>query len=895
MNNLNDLKLDLKYTIGDIEIFPDYFLLQVKNESMNEVELFHCYSDYDCKIVYDRLKLAKRPMYFFSIDFDKVLLNVLCVCVELKKRNIIGILKQVSDFMIKDNVNFYRLRSAFWSSYFSHKKTHPRLKYNELVNKAVSMTLYMCENDNQIKFLTEFNYLFAKSEVFSNLIINSIPQIYYYYSINVKKEIRMTISLKKLQLIHEGYNIKFDFNKYTSIKQVKDEGLFDKFIEYSINDVVFLEKLFLDKPKKDIIKRFYAYKAAKMVKPDLQIELKDLYSENDTNIICKILKIDNPDKTVKINYTDYIKTNYREFNNFVEFINNNGDKVKRDRELKDLYCKVLEKEYIDDDKEILGGVNNTVDILIQSFDIININGVNVKFGLGGLHGAIEKSFFENLLNPDYTSEYPSVILMYKQYFRKIMNIELYEAIYKMRIESKAQLKETGEKYGYNSEEYKELKLLVDGLKLILNTAYGLINSNYDLPLTNKNLGRFICLCGQSWLLNLANKIIRYCKDIKLVNVNTDGLILQVPKGCDLSELIKQDTYGYKQLGVDKVDYIYTENVNSYIKRIEGEKKPSLKGMFNIKIKQDINKHSRLSVNTKNAIKLINGDNVEILPIYFDIKYVNMPENAWYFTTKELGKPAIKTTKKPEYITIDGNVIYFTDEIKDAKQHLYYDYAKIVKDKITNFTYVDMNKEKNIPYFEEILITDSEEHNTLKKKKHRELLKLFGIKNDEGKTIKSGSFFVGLTGYKGDTKTETYNPHNAAIRPLAHYKKTDILESTHCSGFSLNADDTYLIFDFDLLNKETGELKTGWETKRPLIDYLKQFETFHCWNNITKGYNCKIVFKSNEKIKVDSKYFEVLDKATIYSMDWTTIKYDCNFIKPYELSNDEIKEIKNLAE
>jgi len=111
-------------------------------------------------------------------------------------------------------------------------------------------------------------------------------------------------------------------------------------------------------------------------------------------------------------------------------------------------------------------------------------------------------------------------------------------------------------------------LIVDGLKLIMNTAYGLINSNYKLPISCKVLGRFICLKGQALLLNLAYKIISFDANIKLINVNTDGLIIKLPdeKNHDyIQHIIDDDRNGYFTLGSDKIDLLVQSDVNSYIK------------------------------------------------------------------------------------------------------------------------------------------------------------------------------------------------------------------------------------------------------------------------------------------------------------------------------------------
>lgn len=878
MKGVNNMEnLNLKYAVIDTEVLEDYFSLQVKNETMNTVAVYECYNDDDIKQVYKMLKSATRPMYAYSIDYDKVILNALCKFVENRTTNIVYHLRKISDYVIQHKINYFRLNADFWTeSFFKIQKNDKYVDYKTLFQLSINRTKSMYSEKSIHDFLDEYGYILGKSKVFKNLIINSIPKIYFYYTIKVDKSIQMTISLKKLQLIHEGYNVKFDFSKYTKMADIKAAGLYEYFIQYSENDVLFLEKLFLDKPKDDIIKRYYAYKAVKQINPDIEIGINELYAENDTALITKILQIDRPNKNIEVDYTKLIKTNYPEFNRFVKFVSSNND-VKRDRELKDGYCNLFQKEYINDDYQILD--NNKVDVVVNSFDTITINGTVVKFGLGGAHGAIDKYIGENLKHLDYTSQYPSIILQYKHLFRNIINVELYEAVYNMRVDAKPKLKEIEKQFGRDSVEYKELDLLVSGLKLILNTAYGLINSNFELPISCKVLGRFICLKGQSLLLNLSYKLIELNNMILLVNVNTDGIIVKLPENCNIDQLIKDDIDGYFILGVDHINKIIQKDVNSYLKIMGNNLRK--KGAFNIKVKQNINRHERLSVNTINAIRCINHQSVKILPVYFDTKWVDMEEKSYYLTTPDKGKIAIKQTKKPEILSINGEQMYFTDNQDDADLGIYQKYARIVESKILDFTFVNSDI-KNIPYIEEPINPDSDENNKLKRKIKRQLYKLFVDDKDK----------IGFVGYKGNNKANSYHDGNP-VKPLIHYNMTQIQNSTYCKGFSLTPNGTFVIFDIDLFDKNTGNLKPGWKKCKSLIEVLQSQNTFECWNNKTEKINRKFIFKCSEDINLINDYdgyIEILkDKATIYSLpDNSDIIYSCNFEEPKTLNLDILR-------
>jgi len=870
---------NLRYLVIDTETLEDYFSLQYKNEK-GISKVYECYNDNDIHKLYALLTRVKRPMYCYSIDYDKIMINALCKFVESKTINICYHLRQVSNYIINHKIDYFRLNKLFWTDcYFKIKESDIDLSQKEIWDQSILKCKQLNPNQKTREFIDLYQRILGKSKVFKSLIINSIPKINFYYTVKNDKSLQMTISLKKLQLIYEGYNIKFDFNKYTKIADIKKDGLYDTFIEYSLNDVNFLDTIFKDKPLKDITKRIYAVQAVKQINPDIEISDIEIYSENDTALITKLLSIDKPNKVFTVDYTKHIKTNYKQFNDFVKFVSENNNLISKDRELKETYCSKFKKEYITDDYTI---VNDNVDLQINSFDTLIINNTSIKFGLGGVHGAIPSYISENLLHLDYTSQYPSIILQYKELFKNIINVDLYEAVYNMRIESKPKLKLIENEKGIDSPEYKELLLIVEGLKLILNTAYGLINSNFELPISFKPLGRFICLKGQSLLLNLAYKLIKYNNDISLVNVNTDGIILKLPENCNIDQLIKEDIDGYFVLGVDKIKKIIQRDVNSYLKIMENESLKT-KGAFNLKIKQHINKNEQLSVLLQNAIRLINNQSVQILPVYFDIKWINKEEKAYYLTNSINGSIAIKNTVKPQILSIDNEMFYFTDNKDLADLSLYQKYSRIIMDRILTFSMT--NTEKNLPFIENTLIEDTEENNKSKKTLKLKLTKLFNL-TDKNKNL------LGFVGFKGDTKTNSYI-NGKPIKPLIHYTMTKIQNSTYCKGFSLTSGDKFLIIDVDIFDKHTNKPKIGFQICNLLINKLKEQNTFECWNDKTIRTNRKFIFKCNDKILIKSpynKYIEILtQKATILTLDEVNIKYDCNWIEPIEFNLNEFKE------
>lgn len=859
--NLNEFKP--QYLIIDTECLYDYWSFQYRNEEMEESKIIECYTDNDCIQLYNQiLKNISRPMFFYSIDYDSVMINALCKLVEKKETNIVYKLREFNN-LIMQGLNYFQVNKYFWVDCFFKEDC---IDFDKAMEKTKS---HYISNNTILSFLETFPMILGKSLVFKQMMFSSIPKMMYYYTVKQDRTLIPSISLKKLQLIEEGYNIKIDFGKYDSIEKIKNDGLYEDWIRYSLNDVDFLTRFFEKNIIPKIKEKYFAYKAANKIK-SIELTNRVIYAENNTPLIVGLLSLDNPNKDITIDYLDYIKTDNKKFNDFVEFVND-SQYIKNDKDIKIAYAEKYELEYIQDD------YNRDEELVINSFDKIDLKGTECTIGLGGIHGAINKIVAENLLHLDYESQYPSIILQFAQLYSQIIDIELYEGIYNLKCyDLKKEIKELKNRdkeickiiedggndgadiYEYGPElkeinqKLEELQQIMKGTKLILNSSYGLINSNFNLPISNKVLGRFICLFGQSLLINLASKLPI---DSILYNVNTDGIIINKPK-----ETIIIEPDGYFRLGVDEYSSLIQRDVNNYI--LDGKKK----GCFNIKIKQLINNNEKLSQNLLNAINLIQNKEVKTYPIHFNSKWFDCPETAYYLTTKELGQQIIKQTAKPQILGICGETFYFTTDKEKADIEVYKKYAEIIKNRIFDF---ELEKKEVINYFEIQLQKDSDNNIKTKRMVKRKLSKLLN---------KS----IGLSGFKGDLKSDClYYDNNKAtiIKPLIQYNMTQILESTESKALTLFTNNDLIIIDIDIYNKNTGKAKEGWQEIKPLLEELKKINTFEVWNKKTERFNRKYIFKSNEKFNVKNKYFEIIKKGVVWSIDGF---YTNNMIGPVEL-------------
>lgn len=854
INNFNDLYQENLILSCDTECFPDYWSFifkrigkelstdftnypQVRYNKETKVYIFECYNDNDCikfKEFYDTFILKNKAItyYYNSTGYDKPMINVLLNLVANNKTNILFKMRKMNDYIIKYKVNYKLFTQMYWSNFFKDDRKY--IDKNELfktLNKESYKSFYNDFKDCLVNRVTkgyseEHNRNIEMAQVLDLQVIGGFqPQV-------TKTGEGTSMSLKQLQLLHLGYNQTFDFNKYSTISEIKKEGLYDTFISYSENDVTSLEKVYYIYAEKDVKNRFYAIKAVRDEKlKNISFDSNIIFSEKNTALIELICAIDNQNE-FKIDYTDYIKTDIPEFNDFVEFVNTNQG-TPDDNILKIRY------------KEKTG----------EEVSKFNLNGSEVTGGFGGTHAAIPKykNFKGNLYQLDYASQYPSIILEYKEIFRNIMNVDLYEAVYNLRLKYKA-LKKEAKKQG-NKELTEEYDNIQNGLKLILNSTYGLINSTFKIKLANKVLGRFVCLKGQSLLYNLCTRN----SDKLAPNINTDGVYFELDS-LEEGQAIANEDYttngkGYFKLDVEPVKWVIQNDVNNYILELESGETKKKGSAFNLGVKQKFNKHSNIDTNINNAVKLFSNETIEVDPIYFKgMKNINC-NMAQYFTTKEKGINPVNNLKYPVNLVINDKEIYVTEKIEDAEISLYQEYAEITKEKIENFT----NKVVNNKYYEHILTSDTEENNKIFKQNINRIKKLLEV------DIKN----IGYSGFMGKSKAYTFL-NGKPINPLINYKKTEIRDSVESQGIVVNAPDKIVIVDIDIYDKNTNTLKHGYPEK--LIEQLSKIDTYKTWNSKTKDFkNFKLIFRNdiNQILDINeelNQYIEILDTAVVWTMN-----------------------------
>lgn len=220
----------------------------------------------------------------------------------------------------------------------------------------------------------------------------------------------------------------------------------------------------------------------------------------------------------------------------------------------------------------------------------DFHGMPSVLAWGGAHGAkanfiydYEKEPNEIVINEDFASLYPHLLALptYNFISRNIQDKNAYYNTLKHRL----QLKKEGKK-----EEQLPLKL-------ILNTTYGCQNNKYN-DLYDPRGARGTCISGQLLISELTERIYSI-GDVELVQLNTDGLMVKLPKN-KLEEYYKVSNEFSKKCGIElEYDIIYKivqRDVNNYCMIYGNEESKKIKakgGCFSALPEIKINKDGTL--------------------------------------------------------------------------------------------------------------------------------------------------------------------------------------------------------------------------------------------------------------------------------------------------------------
>lgn len=202
----------------------------------------------------------------------------------------------------------------------------------------------------------------------------------------------------------------------------------------------------------------------------------------------------------------------------------------------------------------------------------NINDVKYSFGVGGIHGSVERKRVEAgngfiIVDIDVGSLYPSIAIengLYPEHLGQRF-VEVYAGT---RAERKAWQKKAGKKCTQ-----------ANALKLALNGAYGKSNSKYSC-LYDPKFTMSITVNGQLMLAMLIEELIKI-PNLYIIQANTDGITYYIHESYQyMADEVCKKWEALTNLVLERADYskMFIRDVNNYIAvGVDGKRK--LKGAY----------------------------------------------------------------------------------------------------------------------------------------------------------------------------------------------------------------------------------------------------------------------------------------------------------------------------
>ena len=233
-----------------------------------------------------------------------------------------------------------------------------------------------------------------------------------------------------------------------------------------------------------------------------------------------------------------------------------------------------------------------------------VEGFDYDFGSGGIHGSIESAIVRStdthvVIDLDVASYYPNLAIKNRLYPEHLGDnfCHIYEDLYNMRKQHKKGTRENAM------------------LKLALNGTYGESNSEYG-PFFDPQFTMAITINGQLLLCMLAEQLIKI-PDLEMIQINTDGLTVRVPRECEHSVVhIARWWEAVTLLELESVEYkaMYIRDVNNYIaEKNDGTLKRKGKYCYKLDPGNEMDWHQNLSalvVPMAAEAALVRGESIE---------------------------------------------------------------------------------------------------------------------------------------------------------------------------------------------------------------------------------------------------------------------------------------------
>lgn len=199
---------------------------------------------------------------------------------------------------------------------------------------------------------------------------------------------------------------------------------------------------------------------------------------------------------------------------------------------------------------------------------LKIGDCPVSLGFGGAHGAIlnyQEEETENRIirNVDVSSYYPNLMVVNGYCSRSIPSSDTFRQV----LEERLKAKKAGDKAKANA------------LKLVVNGTFGATLSDFN-DLSDPLHGRSVCISGQLYLMELACHLQEDCPTLKLVQLNTDGIMVSLDVSDEpayRSVIGEWQERTHFSLEEDRIKKIVQRDVNNYVE-VPTEGPPKIKGV-----------------------------------------------------------------------------------------------------------------------------------------------------------------------------------------------------------------------------------------------------------------------------------------------------------------------------
>ena len=185
-----------------------------------------------------------------------------------------------------------------------------------------------------------------------------------------------------------------------------------------------------------------------------------------------------------------------------------------------------------------------------------VGGLEFVFGTGGIHASVDNRTIEaddeyTIIDLDVTSYYPNLAI--QNGFHPEHLGTTFCRIY-------ADLFEQRKQYPKKSAESAMLKLALNGVYGDSNSPFSVF---YDPLFTMR-----ITLNGQLLLCLLAERLMKYVDGLQVIQVNTDGITVRLPRvgGLGMLERVCVEWENQTRMNLEEVEYskMFIRDVNSYI-------------------------------------------------------------------------------------------------------------------------------------------------------------------------------------------------------------------------------------------------------------------------------------------------------------------------------------------